>query len=71
MTDERTSGEVFKIRIPEELRKQVEEEMKIYCDCEEPDDSPFFVEQWTVPGVGLVRHHGWVCGKCRKYVQVG
>ena len=52
-------------------RKMFEEEMKIYCDCKKPDDSPYYVEKHKIKGVGMVNHHGWVCHKCDKYTQVG
>lgn len=52
-------------------KKKIEQEMKIYCDCEEPDNEPYYVEKIRIKGVGMVKHHGWVCGYCNKYVQVG
>ena len=57
-------------------KKDIEKEMKIYCDCgylEEKDPvlQPKYVTKKKIKDVGWVHHHGWVCPKCGKYVQVG
>lgn len=57
--------------LSEELKEQLNEEMKIYCDCDEPDEYPYYVKSHKIKGVGTVNHHGWVCHKCNKYIQVG
>ena len=48
-----------------------EKEMACYCDCDEPDEHPEYVESAYIEGVGQVNHHGWLCRKCKKYVQIG
>lgn len=50
--------------------EEFEKEMAIYCDCDEPDENPMYVDKAEIEGVGLVEHHGWICRKCGKYVQV-
>ena len=51
--------------------EDLEREMAIYCDCDEPDEHPEYADRKVIEGVGLVDHHGWICRKCGKYVQVG
>lgn len=52
-------------------QEEIEREMAIYCDCENPDENPQYVNKINIKGVGMVNHHGWVCRCCGKYVQVG
>ena len=44
-------------------------EAKLYCDCDEPDDEPYYKPDGKV--LMGVRKHGWVCHKCNKFVQIG
>ena len=56
--------------------EDLEKEMKIYCDCgyleeKNPVLQPKYVTRKKIKDVGWVNHHGWICPKCGKYVQVG
>ena len=53
------------------IKEAFEKEMACYCDCDEPDEHPEYVESAYIEGVGQVNHHGWLCRKCKKYVQIG
>ena len=52
-------------------QERLEEELKIYCDCDEEQGDLTYTNGTTIEGVGFVGHHGWLCPKCHKYVQVG
>lgn len=54
--------ETTEINISEEA---LNEYMALFCNCEEEDDNPQYVENHM--GV----NHGWICRKCRKFVQIG
>lgn len=55
--------------------EELQRELMIYCTCgyldENPDDTAVYTEGAVIEGVGPVNHHGWLCPKCGKYVQVG
>ena len=55
----------FEIILNDEEKKQWEEEEKLYCSCEEEEKKPIYVENYN----GI--KHGWLCGKCKKFVQIG
>ena len=48
---------------------------KLWCCCNDGDPVDYgdtaYVTQANIPGVGVVDHHGFVCNKCGKYVQLG
>ncbi len=45
---------------------------KLWCTCDDKEeDAPFYVDSWDVPDVGFIDHHGWVCPRCKRYVQLG
>ena len=50
-------------------KEEWEAEMALYCDCDEPDESP----KYKPDGISLMgcTKHGWVCRKCNKFVQIG
>ena len=52
-------------------QERLDEELKIYCDCDGKQGDPIYTNGTTIKGVGFVDHHGWLCPKCHKYVQVG
>ena len=39
--------------------------MALFCDCGNEETNPLYVENHM--GVD----HGWICRKCRKFVQIG
>lgn len=45
--------------------EELEEEMKLYCSCDEIDDNPQYVENHL--GV----NHGYICRRCKKFIQIG
>ncbi len=50
-------------------QEDLDNEAKLYCDCDEPDDEPYYKPDGKV--LMGVRKHGWVCHKCNKFVQIG
>lgn len=54
--------ETTEINISEEA---LNEYMALFCDCENEETKPLYVEDYM--GVD----HGWICRKCRKFVQIG
>ncbi len=50
-------------------QEDLDREAKLYCDCDVPDDEPYYKPDGKV--LMGVRKHGWVCHKCNKFVQIG
>lgn len=49
--------------------KEMNEYSQLWCDCNylksNPDKQPKYVENYK--GVS----HGWICPKCKKFIQIG
>lgn len=48
-----------------------EREASLFCDCEEESEYTEYVDGTTIPGIGYVDKHGYICPKCGRYVQIG
>jgi len=50
-------------------KEEVKEFCNLFCDCKylenNPDSDAIYVENYN--GVS----HGWICPKCKKFVQIG
>lgn len=57
--------EVFKIKLTEDQKKEMEEYRKLFCSCDNQSEIPQYVEGHM--GV----HHGWICTNCNHFVQIG
>lgn len=50
-------------------KKELKEYQKLYCECnyleKHQEELPEYVENYN--GVS----HGWICPKCKKFIQIG
>ena len=55
------------------ILKAVEEEKKIFCECDYLENNPHASANYKPDGVSHlgVTKHGWLCPKCNKFVQIG
>ena len=66
--EEDENGVVTITNIPQDFfgtKEEQEEEQKLWCQCGYEGEDTTYVENYL--GV----RHGWICPKCKKYVQIG
>lgn len=57
--------------------EELEKERKIWCNCgyleeENPKDDPEYTDGAYIKEIDThVNKHGWLCPRCKKYVQIG